>query len=69
MKRTFVIILVFQTLLLLMFLVYAMVQRTNAIKQQEIAVQNEKIAVMKAEELEEVKKKLVECSSASAVSK
>jgi uncharacterized protein YpmS len=69
MKRTFVIILALQTLLMLMFLVYALVQRTVAIKTQEVAKKTMENYVESEQKLQITRDQLVECNSAAEGSK
>jgi hypothetical protein len=69
MKRTFVIILALQTLLMLMFLVYALVQRTQAIKMQELAKKTMENYVESEQKLQITRDQLVECNSAADASK
>jgi hypothetical protein len=69
MKRTFVIILALQTLLMLMFLVYALVQRTAAIKIQEMAKKTMENYVESEQKLQITMQKLVDCNSAAEGSK
>jgi hypothetical protein len=63
MKRTFVIILALQLVLTLMFLVYALVQRTQALKSEELAIAEAMRANKALNEASLVSKKLEECEA------
>jgi hypothetical protein len=66
MKKKFIIVLVIQTVLIGLFFVYALVQRQETVKQQELALESEKKSVQLYldlnKEIERLKEQIKNCS-------